>query len=178
MVTARFPGSSSHRRCTISCCRACAPRGDSSGSWTPRCRPRRANIVWDDGDPWQFRLDVEEDDQEQLWRLSGHVCRGGSVVPLSDVVLLMATGLVLFPDRLARLDVSPDHFGWIVILRAQPAIEVPYSDRDRLLEHSIACRSFRKSTCRRRYGFDSFEEKPRGRIEIKSPKTSRLSFTQ
>ena len=129
------------------------------------------SIAWDDGDPWRFRLRAEEDDQGQLWRLSGHVCRGSNVVPLSDVLLLMATGIVLFPGKLARLDVSPDHFGWIVILRAQPAIDVPYSDRDQLLDTLYRLPEMPEMDLPAALQVSQIQEKPRGRIEIKSPKT-------
>jgi superfamily II DNA or RNA helicase len=128
-------------------------------------------IAWDDGDPWRFRLRAEEDDQRQVWRLSGQVCRGRAIVPLGDVVLLMASGIILFPDKLARLDVSADQFGWIVILRAQAAIEVPYSDRDQLLDTLYRLPELPEIELPATLRVRQLQEKPRGRIEIKSPRT-------
>ena len=135
-----------------------------------------SSIAWDDGEPWRFRLRAEEDDQRQLWRLSGQVCRGGEVVSFSDVVLLMATGIILFPDKLARLDVSPDHFGWIVILRAQPAIQVPYSDRDQWLDTLYHFPELPEMDLPAALRVDQLLGNPRGRVEIKSNSKKRVWF--
>jgi len=128
-------------------------------------------IAWDGGDPWQFRLRAEEDKQRQLWRLFGQLVRGEDRAALSDAVLVMATGLVLFPDRLARLDAPRDDFGWIVSLRAQPAIEVPFADRDRLLDMLYRLPQFPEIELPAALQVEQMRGTPRGRLEIKSPES-------
>ncbi|HUT12369.1 MAG TPA: SNF2-related protein [Thermoguttaceae bacterium] len=126
-------------------------------------------IAWDGGDPWRFRLRAEDDGRRQLWRLSGRVWRGGNSEPLENAVLLMATGLVLFPDRLARFDVPRGDFGWIVSLRTQPAIEVPYADRDQLLDAFYRLPQFPEIELPAALQVEQLQGMPRGRLEIKSP---------
>lgn len=128
------------------------------------------SIAWDGGDPWRFRLRAEDDEQRGLWRLSGHVCRGGESLPLGDVVLLTASGLVLFPDKLGRLDVPRGNFGWIVGLRAQSAIEVPYSDREPLLDVLYRLPQLPEVEVPAALQVEQVQGTPQGRLEIKSPK--------
>jgi superfamily II DNA or RNA helicase len=93
-----------------------------------------APVVWDDGPPWRFCLVIEEDQGRQRWQISGQLRREGTIVTLDEPVFLMVDGLVLFRDALARLEIPPSDFGWIVGLRRQGSVEVPYQDRGRLLE--------------------------------------------
>jgi hypothetical protein len=55
------------------------------------------------------------------------------VAPLSDPVLLLAEGLVLFPRHASRLEASPD-FGWIATLRQVGELRIPYTERDAFLQ--------------------------------------------
>ena len=129
------------------------------------------SVTWDDAGCWQFHLKVEEDNPKRLWRISGQITRGNEAVPLGDPVLLMATGLVLFPDRLARLDVSTDQFGWIVTMRRQGLIEVPYSERGRLLETLYRLPMPPDIEWPVALRVHEHRERPCGRIEIQSPDT-------
>jgi len=132
-------------------------------------------IAWDGGDPWRFRLHAEGDDSRQLWRLTGSVYRGADSVPLGDAVLSMATGIVLLPDKIVRLDVSGGNFGWIVSLRAQSAIEVPYADRDQLLDTLYRLPQFPEIELPAALRVEQIQGVPQGRLEIKSPRTSAYS---
>ena len=91
-------------------------------------------LAWDDGPPWRFRLRIEADDKKKRWLLEGQLVREGQSgpVPLKTPALLLASGLVLLEDRLARL-AAGDFFPWIAALRKASAIEVPYKDRWDLL---------------------------------------------
>ncbi|MCH5375731.1 MAG: SWIM zinc finger family protein, partial [Planctomycetes bacterium] len=84
-------------------------------------------LAWDDGPAWAFRLRVTSDDAAQAWAIEGELFRADESVPLQDAVLLLAHGLVLFPDRLARLDAS-DAFAWAAALRKASPIQVPFAD--------------------------------------------------
>jgi superfamily II DNA or RNA helicase len=90
-------------------------------------------IAWDDGPAWRFRMRIEPDDARQRWTVVGELYRDGQTAGLDEVVLLLAHGLVLFPDRVARLDAA-DEFDWISALRKNPTIQVPYADRDEFLD--------------------------------------------
>lgn len=97
--------------------------------------PPTSSLTWDDGPPWRFRVNVVEDREAQVWRLTGELFRtetGESVSATKAPVCLTQTGVVLFPDRLARL-VAHDEFPWIVQFRKQAEIVVPFADRDSFL---------------------------------------------
>jgi len=89
-------------------------------------------IRWDER-RWQFRLCIEEDAERHVWRIDGQLVQGDEVVSPREAVLLTADGLLLLPDRLARYN-GAEHFGWIDVLRRSGAVEVPFDDRDRLLD--------------------------------------------
>jgi len=91
------------------------------------------SLAWDDGEPWEFRLIVEDSPRaKKEWRLRGELIRHEEVVPLSAPVLLLYHGLAIFPDRIARF-VAPDDWRWVLSLRANDELAVPRADRDQLL---------------------------------------------
>ena len=91
------------------------------------------SVAWDAGAPWQFKLRMDAEAARQSWRLQGQLVRDGDTVPLSDPVLLLAKGLVLFPRHVSRLEASPD-FGWIATLRQVGELRIPYTERDAFLQ--------------------------------------------
>jgi superfamily II DNA or RNA helicase len=91
------------------------------------------SVAWDAGAPWQFKLGTLADTARQSWRLQGQLVRGSDAVPLSDPVLLLAEGLVLFPRHVSRLEASQD-FGWIATLRQVGELRIPYAERDAFLQ--------------------------------------------
>jgi len=95
-------------------------------------------LAWDDGEPWQFRIAVDDDAKGKEWTVCGELARGEQVAPLAEPVLLLSSGLVLFQDRIARLSDSGD-WRWLVLLRARDRVSVPYADRKRLLAELWAC---------------------------------------
>ena len=126
-------------------------------------------IQWDDGEPWHFRLRVEEDEARQLWRFSGWLDRGEHAVSIHDAVLLMATGLVLFPERLARFEVPEADFGWIVSLRGGAALEVPFGKRDQLLETLYELPQLPDTDWPEALRVEHHREPVQARLELQSP---------
>jgi superfamily II DNA or RNA helicase len=91
------------------------------------------SIRWDDGSPWHFALRCDPDDKRQCWRLRGVLTRGDETVDLNQPVILLANGLVLFQDCVSRLE-AKDEFAWIVTLRKEKEITIPYTDRETFLQ--------------------------------------------
>ncbi len=90
-----------------------------------------APLVWDDGAPWQFRLEVRAA-APRNYEVTGALCRGDERVDLATPALLHAGGAVFFADRIARLDVA-EAFPWIMHLRRVEKLRVPASQTDRFL---------------------------------------------
>jgi len=125
-------------------------------------------VVWDDGEPWQFRLRIESDASHGCWQIDGQLWRGEHTKRLGDAVLLLASGLVLFSDSLARLDARAE-FAWISALRKHGAIEVPYADRNELLESLWSAPNLPAFELPDDLRIDQVRLEPRGRLSIRSP---------
>ncbi|MBI2826045.1 MAG: hypothetical protein HYX69_15275 [Planctomycetia bacterium] len=78
-------------------------------------------LAWDDGPPRKVTLHVTKSPDRKHWQLDARLERGAAVEELSRPLLLLASGLVMFPDRIARLDAGDD-FRWIVMLREGPLL--------------------------------------------------------
>ncbi|MEM8996119.1 MAG: SNF2-related protein, partial [Acidobacteriota bacterium] len=91
-------------------------------------------LEWQDGSPWEFVLEVERQStgDQPTTRISGRLERDGVGVDISDPLLLL-DGVVVFRDRVARLETG-DHFPWIDQVRSDSEIEVPESEIDAMLE--------------------------------------------
>lgn len=85
-------------------------------------------LAWDDSEPWRLRLQMQDDPQRGVWSLKGELHRGETAINLNQPVLLLANGLMLLPDRIARLDVG-NSFGWISALRKGQTLTIPYHER-------------------------------------------------
>lgn len=97
--------------------------------------PPTSTLAWDNGPPWRLRVNVVEDRKAQAWRLTGELFRtetGEAVSATNAPVCLTQSGVILFPDRLARLE-AHDEFPWIVHFRKQAEIVVPFTDREAFL---------------------------------------------
>ncbi|MBI3651302.1 MAG: SNF2 helicase associated domain-containing protein [Acidobacteria bacterium] len=89
-------------------------------------------LVWDEGEAWQFWVEVRPEADAELYRLEGALRRGEEKRNLVEPALLLAGGLVFWPNCVARLD---DHgaFSWIPLLRKEGTLSVPAAHRDELL---------------------------------------------
>ena len=104
---------------------------------SPQSAEEAQPLSWDDGPEWLFSLHAEADNPQKQWRVTGKLHRtlpDGTTeqLPLEAPVLLLKDGLVMTQDRLARLDTNCD-FRWVVLLRQQGEVAVPFADRERLL---------------------------------------------
>ena len=87
--------------------------------------------------PWHVALRYEPADGETPGRLQGHLVRRDEQVPIQLPLLLLSDGVVLFPDRVAELNVAGD-WPWLAALHRHPVVSVPASEeaelRRRLIE--------------------------------------------
>lgn len=92
----------------------------------------RRPLVWDAGPPWEFRLVIADDPKRKCWTAHGELVQGKRVVPLAEAVLLLSSGLALFPESVARLS-PPEDWRWLALLRSTDQLVIPHADRDKLL---------------------------------------------
>ena len=90
-------------------------------------------LEWDDGEPWEFWLEVRRDESQMV--TVGSVRRGDERMELSEPTLL-TPALVFARGRAARLNDS-DAFAWIHHLRTQGPVCAPVEKGGRLLEEIL-----------------------------------------
>ncbi|MEM7583984.1 MAG: DEAD/DEAH box helicase [Acidobacteriota bacterium] len=88
-----------------------------------------STLAWDDGDPWSFSLSLESHDEQDFMSLVGTLRRGDERRPLTEPLLLLADGIVVWSDRIARL-ADEGTFPWISLLRREDDIRIPDDDRE------------------------------------------------
>lgn len=89
-------------------------------------------LAWDDGPAYRFQLTVQKSADSKAWQFAGKLHRGDEIVDLDRPLLLLAHGLVIFNDRIARLECAVD-FSWILALRSEP-MSVPLKEEQQLIE--------------------------------------------
>lgn len=92
-------------------------------------------LEWDDGEPWEFWLQMRTGAASKLLVTVGSLRRGDERMELSEPALL-TPALVFSRGRAARLN-DFDAFEWIVQLRAQGPLYVPATKGDDLLEQML-----------------------------------------
>lgn len=125
-------------------------------------------VNWDDGPAWQFQLQIDTDDEAQAWHLGGKLYRDGETAELQEPVLLLAVGLVLFPDRLCKLDAAAS-FPWIVALRSGDPVTIPYSDREEFLDFFFSLPDPPKCELPESLRLETIAEPPVGKLVVRAP---------
>ena len=86
-------------------------------------------LAWDAGQAWQLRLRIAR--EKDSFVVAGDLVRSDEHVPLSEPVVLTASGFVIGRGVVARLECGA--FQWIVVLRAARELRVPLSGQEDLL---------------------------------------------
>ncbi len=94
-------------------------------------------LRWDDGEPYQFRLQVAPDEKGKHFRVAGRLRRGAESTDLDSPALLLRGGLVFWPERVARLD-DAGAFDLLSRLRQTGSLSVPIGQKDQLLAQLFA----------------------------------------
>ncbi|MEO8216644.1 MAG: DEAD/DEAH box helicase, partial [Acidobacteriota bacterium] len=95
-------------------------------------------LLWDDGEPWQLRIEISQDGSGD-YALDGSFVRGEESVPL-QAALLIAPHLLITESAVAPLEES-DALGWVDPLRKSGRVNIPATDRDALLARLIGTSS-------------------------------------
>jgi len=126
-------------------------------------------LDWDDGEPWQFQLDLSRSPGEKFIHLGGALSRGeGERMALESPLALTKDGLVITRSRVARLQ----HFGaWQLLqhLRQHPQIKAPLSDLRELLGELIAHRDLPKLNFAAELPVQEVSVEPRFILRVRQP---------
>jgi len=92
---------------------------------------------WDAGEPWKLWLEVKQREGEQ-WSIEGSLRRGEERMELTQPLLLLESGLLITPGRLARFDAA-GAYAWATQLRNAKRITFRDRERDTVLETLLQC---------------------------------------
>ncbi|MCO6454078.1 MAG: SNF2 helicase associated domain-containing protein [Pirellulaceae bacterium] len=126
-------------------------------------------LSWDDGPAWRFRLRVDEPEQSDSWSLRGCLYRGKEERSLESAIAVLAKGLVVFPDQIARCDVR-ETFPWIQLLRQHQELTVPVPDQAELVQRLSQLPADAKPELPARLNWPEERVEPRGWLQIHLPK--------
>ena len=104
----------------------CFLRIDAAGTSQP---VELVPLAWDAGQAWQLRLRIAR--EKDSFVVAGDLVRSDEHMPLSEPVVLTASGFVIGRGVVARLECGA--FQWIVVLRASRELRVPLSGQEDLL---------------------------------------------
>jgi superfamily II DNA or RNA helicase len=94
-------------------------------------------LDWDDGESWQFWVEITSDEAGENYLLTDSLRRGNERRSISEPALVVSGGLVFFRDHVARFD-DGGAFAWVLLFRKEGTLIVHKSQRDELLEKLLA----------------------------------------
>ena len=89
-------------------------------------------LVWDDGPPWIFGLDVAVQPGDRL-AVDGSLTRGDLRIPASDPATLLSPEFLVLGDAVARFD-ARGQLSWLIALRRLGALVMPAAAAPSLIE--------------------------------------------
>jgi len=128
-------------------------------------------LAWDGESPFVFHLAVAGAEGGGV-QVGGTLRRDGKAVDLSEPLLLLRGGAVLFRDRAARLD-DGGAWAWIQALRRTGPVPVAPQDRGRIVGEILAMPSVPRLDLPEDMRFEETVGVPRCRLEIRSPSGGR-----
>ena len=136
-------------------------------------------LVWDEGDPWEFAIEMTVDDPGERYLVHGILRRGDVAMELKRPALILAGGLVFYDDRIARLR-DYDAFSWIAFLREQGHLSVPKKEADEFVNELFRMPRRPRLELPQEFSFEEVSCRPnpvltiRGQSERKSLNPARL----
>jgi superfamily II DNA or RNA helicase len=94
--------------------------------------PQSPSLMWRDGEPWQFRLEVCRSQEGEQYEMTGALWRGEERMDLTAPLMLQDAG-ILFTREWAALYEHHGAFAWIALLREQGPLRVPVAQSEEFL---------------------------------------------
>jgi superfamily II DNA or RNA helicase len=98
--------------------------------------PLAAPLTWQDGEPWQFRLEMRASGDADHYEIVGALRRGEERMDLTAPAVLFEAG-ILCTREWAALYEHHGAFGWIALLREHGPLRVPVAQSEEFLAEAL-----------------------------------------
>lgn len=123
---------------------------------------------WDEGEPYEFWLEVRLSKSKEQYIVTGSLRRGEEHVDLGAPVMMIDDGLLFTREKAARFD-AHGAFNWISLMRRQGGIVVPATHRDELLGEILKAPYLPKLDLPEELYYSESSIEPRPRLTIREP---------
>ncbi|MDQ3009649.1 MAG: DEAD/DEAH box helicase [Acidobacteriota bacterium] len=130
-------------------------------------------VEWDEGEAWQFRIEIEP--MKNQYQIKGVLHRGEERMELSKPVLLLEGGLVFTTERVALLDDS-SAFEWLSGMRRGGAFKLPQKQISEFLTDLLSELKPPPLNLPEELRYEEVAQTPRPCLTIKSPKHGNWSY--
>lgn len=144
--------------CGTGRCRLRAQPQDQDAQWL--------TLKWDDGEPWEFRLEVRRDEQGENYKVLGALIRGAERIDLSAPFLFVSAGLVFVGEHVARYE-HRGAFNWLMALREQRSLSVPIKQGDEFVDALLRQSALPSLDLPEELRYEQLAATPRPRLVVK-----------
>ena len=123
---------------------------------------------FDEGDPYEFWLEIRPGKQAGQNIIAGSLRRGNERLELSAPVLMIEEGLLFTRDRVASFD-ARGAFNWVSLMRRQGFITVPAAQKDEMLGEILKAPQLPRLDLPEDLNYEEVIGYPRPRLTIKEP---------
>ncbi|HEY1900612.1 MAG TPA: DEAD/DEAH box helicase [Steroidobacteraceae bacterium] len=128
-------------------------------------------LRWQDGEPWQFRLEVRRCQEGEQYEVAGVLWRGGERLDLTSPLMLHDAG-IFFTQEWAALYEHHGAFNWIALLREQGPLRVPMVQREEFLAELLCQSRLPPLDLPEELRYEEVVLTPRPRLTIKPDRSS------
>jgi SNF2-related domain/Helicase conserved C-terminal domain len=125
-------------------------------------------LIWDDGEPWRFELEMAREPHGGKWIAGGWLRRGDDRLALTDP-LTIAGRLIFMKDRVFRL-AQDAPMEWITTLRKDGALDAGPDEGEELLSALLTAPGLQNVSVPEELRYQEEAVEPRPRLHIKAPK--------
>ncbi|MGH8324160.1 MAG: SNF2-related protein, partial [Steroidobacteraceae bacterium] len=126
-------------------------------------------MTWEDGEPWQFRLQVRRAAEGGRYELIGALWRGAERMELTAPTLFVNSGIFFTRERAARYE-HPGAFNWIALLRAHGSLSVPAGQSEEFLGELLRLPRLPPVDLPQQLRYEEVSLTPRPRLTVKPNK--------
>jgi superfamily II DNA or RNA helicase len=140
---------------------------------TERCvlgvssHPGQQPLVWDQGDYWEFGVEMTVDEPGEAYSVQGLFRRGDVEMDLKNPQLIVAGGLIVYDGRIARLR-DFGAFSWMALLREHGSMSVPKTEGDEFVNEILRMPHRPRLKLPQEFSFEEVSCRPNPALTISS----------